>query len=208
MSPSRRRSTLLAAALLAAGGAVVSAAPVAVAAGKGAQQPRAGAAATAAAPAAAPSPTAMPFRKRPLPDLELVTLEGQRVRTRELRGKVVLLDFWGTWCAPCRAAVPDLRDLNERLAKKPFAMVSIANDLDRSTVERFVADEDMEWIQVWDGEQAIIRKLDVRSYPTYVLVDHEGNVVFAAAGWGPNVEREIETRVGKAVAAAAAAAGS
>ena len=104
--------------------------------------------------------------------------------------------------------MPELKDLHERMAKTPFELVSIANDLDRSTVERFVADEEMEWVQVWDGDQQVIRKLDVRRYPTYVLVDHEGNVVFAASGWGPNVEREIETRVARAVAAASAAGGS
>ena len=146
-------------------------------------------------------------RKKLLPDLEMVTLDGVRVTTAGLRGKVVLLDFWGTWCAPCRAAVPDLRRLNARLQGSPFALVSISNDGDRTTLERFIAANEMAWTQVWDGEQTVIRDLAVRSFPTYVLVDHLGEVVFAASGWGPNVEREIETRVGSAVEEAKRSAG-
>jgi thiol-disulfide isomerase/thioredoxin len=134
-----------------------------------------------------------------LPDLEMVTLGGERVTTRGLRGKVVLLDFWGTWCAPCRAAVPDLQRLNERMKGSPFVLVSISNDIDRTVLERFIAARGMDWVQVWDENHDVIGALDVRRYPTYVLVDHEGEVVFTASGWGPNVEREIETRVDRAV---------
>jgi hypothetical protein len=97
--------------------------------------------------------------------------------------------------------------LHERLADEPFVLVSISNDLDRTVVERFVDSEGMHWPQVWDGADGrLVGVLDIRAFPTYVLVDHEGNVVFAASGWGPNVEREIETRVAAAVSAAQAAA--
>jgi thiol-disulfide isomerase/thioredoxin len=138
-------------------------------------------------------------RKRLVPDLELVSLSGEYVTTEELRGKVVLLDFWGTWCAPCRAAIPDLRNLSARLKKSPFVLISISNDPDAELLKRFVADNRMDWLQVWDENREINGRLAIRSYPTYVLVDHEGEIVFVTSGWGPVIEREIERRVGGAV---------
>jgi thiol-disulfide isomerase/thioredoxin len=198
-----RLPLLLAAATFVAA-AAVSAAPAPQAPGT---SPQGGARqAPAGAPAPARGVVPQPRSKRPLPDLDMLTLEGVRVRTRDLRGKVVLLDFWGTWCAPCRAAVPQLRALHARLAGSPFALVSISNDPEREIVERFVTAHGMEWDQVWDERQEVIGGLAVRRYPTYLLVDHEGNVVYTAIGFGPHVEREIEARVAAAVAAAEAAA--
>lgn len=141
-------------------------------------------------------------RKRLLPDLELVTLGGEYLTTEDLLGKVVLLDFWGTWCAPCRASVPSLRNLAARYAEAPFALVSIANDPDGETLRKFIAENRMTWPQVWDREQQIVRKLNIKGYPTYLLVDHEGEIVFSASGWGETVEREVETRLRRAVATA------
>lgn len=145
-------------------------------------------------------------RKRLIPDLELVSLSGDYVTTDDLRGKVVLFDFWGTWCAPCRAAIPDLRNLNARLRKSPFALVSISNDADSEMLKRFIAEQQMDWLQVWDEHQEINRKLAIKGYPTYLLVDHEGEIVYAASGWGPMMEREIEDRVRRAVSKAKRAA--
>ncbi len=145
-------------------------------------------------------------RKRLLPDLDLVTLAGDYLTTDDLRGRVVLIDIWGTWCAPCRAAVPELRRLHARMKKAPFALISISNDSDEPTLRQFIAQNGMEWPQVWDKDHQILRKLDIHRFPTYLLVDHEGEVVYSASGWGPSVEREIEARIARAVRVAKKAA--
>lgn len=84
-------------------------------------------------------------RKRLIPDFELVTLEGTFLTAEDLRGKVVLLDFWGTWCAPCVAAVPTLRNWSRRMEKKPFVLVSIATDPDETVLRDFIAKNQMRW---------------------------------------------------------------
>ena len=145
-------------------------------------------------------------RKRLIPDLELVTLAGDYLTTADLRGRVVLIDVWGTWCAPCRAAVPDLKRLTGRLEKAPFLMVSISNDADEPALKQFIADHGMAWPQVWDKDHEIQRRLGVSRFPTYLLIDHEGEIVYSASGWGPAVEREIEHRIAQAVRAARKAA--
>lgn len=147
-------------------------------------------------------------RKRLIPDLELVTLAGDYLTTDELRGSVVLIDVWGTWCAPCRAAVPDLKRLQARMKNAPFAMISISNDTDEPSLRQFVADHGMSWPQVWDKDHDILGKLGVSRFPTYLLVDHEGEIVYSASGWGPAVEQEIERRIARAVRTAKKAAGA
>lgn len=138
-------------------------------------------------------------RKRLIPDLELVTMAGDYLTTDDLRGRVVLIDVWGTWCAPCRAAVPELKRLAGRMKKAPFVMISISNDTDEPVLKKFIAEHAMDWPQVWDEDRELLRRLGVNRFPTYLLVDHEGEIVFTASGWGPAIDREIEHRVARAV---------
>lgn len=138
-------------------------------------------------------------RKNLLPDFAVATLAGDYMSSDDLRGKVVLLDFWATWCAPCQAAIPDLRSLNRRRAKDPFMLVSISVDQDEKTLREHVARNEMTWPQVWDKNSELFRKLNAQALPTYVLVDPEGEIVYTTRGWGPSVEREIEARVFSAV---------
>lgn len=145
-------------------------------------------------------------RKNIVPDFELKTLEGDRVAARDLRGKVVLIDFWGTWCAPCVAAIPSLRKMNERMAGDPFVLVSISNDGDEQALRAFVTRYEMDWPQVWDGNRAFTNQSQVDSFPTYVLVGHDGEILYTASGWSSRIERDIGKKVTSAIQAAKSAA--
>ncbi len=134
-------------------------------------------------------------RKRLVPDLELVTLAGDYLTAEDLRGKVVLLDFWATWCAPCVAAVPDLKELARRRAKDPFVLLSISADHDEATLRAFLEKHGITWPQVWDKNHEVTHKCNVDRYPTYLLVDHTGEIVYSASGWGPGIERELESKI-------------
>ncbi len=145
-------------------------------------------------------------RKPFLPDFELATLAGEAVRDETYAGKVLLLDFWATWCGPRVTALPSLRSLAQKLAGEPFTLLSVSTDRQRKLVERFVAKHDMDWPQVWDGDGAFSHRLGINSFPTYVLVDHTGAIVYRRSGWAPQIERELTHQVEAAVAAAKAAA--
>jgi tetratricopeptide (TPR) repeat protein len=141
-------------------------------------------------------------RKRLMPDFELVTLEGTFITSEDLRGKVVLLDFWGTWCAPCVAAVPTLRNWSLRMEKSPFVLLSISTDSDEPVLREFVTKNKMLWPQVWDKRHEFARKCQVESYPTYLLVSHEGEILYRTRGWGPQIEQELNRKIFFAVQAA------
>lgn len=138
-------------------------------------------------------------RKNLAPEVEAVTLGGERISTADLHGKVVLIDFWGTWCAPCRESVPSLRLLHQKMDGDPFVLISVSNDKDEEALQKFIAKNEMTWHQIWDHEARILRDFGVRSFPTYFLIDHEGGIVLRDSGWSPRFEREILRRVSRAV---------
>lgn len=113
------------------------------------------------------------------PDFSITTADGEYVALEDLRGKVVLLDFWGTWCGPCVASVPALRDLQKRFSKEPqFKMISVSvNDVEAKWRE-FVEKNQMVWTQYFDRDRHVSHAFDVHAYPTYILLDAEGIVRF------------------------------
>ena len=129
----------------------------------------------------------------------MYSLAGDYYTSEDLVGKVVLLDFWATWCPPCVAAVPSLRSMSRRMADEPFVLLSISVDRDEASLKDFIAKNRMEWPQVWDQRSEIARKCKVQSYPTYLLVSHEGEVLYAASGWGEGIERELSKKLASAI---------
>lgn len=141
-------------------------------------------------------------RKRLIPDFELATLTGDYLTAEELKGKVLLLDFWGTWCGPCRQAVPGLRLLSKRTKDDPFVLLSISTDGDETTLRDFIAKNQMTWPQVWDKEHQFTSKCGIERFPTYVLVSPEGEIVHVVSGWSDAIERDLAARVYSALRAA------
>lgn len=131
---------------------------------------------------------------------ELETLDGEAISSDGLRGQVVLLDFWATWCKPCIDAVPTLREISERHEDDPFALVSISADASAETLERFLETAEMSWPQVHDpGGQRSMGVFGVRTFPTYIVLGPDGRVEYFMRGGGPHIERELEREVRRAV---------
>lgn len=135
-------------------------------------------------------------------DFAVKTLDGKLLSSRSLLGKVVLLDFWGTWCPPCVSAVPSLRDLSRDMKGEPFVLVSIAVEEDDGPVRQFVKKNRMDWPQVWDGNASFARQSGISRFPTYVLVSHDGKVLNTVVGTSRGVERRLRAQVETAIEAA------
>ncbi len=116
-----------------------------------------------------------------VPDLVGSRLDGMEGRLSDYLGRVVLLDFWATWCAPCVAALPQKRQLVGDLPADRFVLLSISVDANLETVTGFVEEEPMPWENWHVGMRSdITRTLDVGSYPTYILVDEHGEILARA----------------------------
>ena len=137
------------------------------------------------------------------PPFSVVTLGREFIDLNALKGKVILLDFWGTWCPPCVAAVPTLRGLQKRHAKDPFVLLSVSSDSDEAVVRAFTAKNQMEWPQYWDRDRKVQQAFDVRAFPTYVVIDDEGVVRFRTTGGGLSAPAGLDAAIKKQVKAAA-----
>jgi thiol-disulfide isomerase/thioredoxin len=112
---------------------------------------------------------------KPAPDMKGVDLEGKPVRLSDLKGRVVVLDVWATWCGPCKAMIPHQRELVKRLKDKPFTLVSISVDEKRETLVDFLKTESMPWIHWYNGlSGGVVSDLNARVFPTIYVVDSRG----------------------------------
>jgi thiol-disulfide isomerase/thioredoxin len=112
---------------------------------------------------------------KPAPDLTSSDLDGKPVRLVDLKGRVVVLDVWATWCGPCREMIPHQRELVERLKNKSFTLVSISVDEKRETVVEFLNKEPMPWVHWFNGPDGrIVADLNVGFYPTIYVLDEKG----------------------------------
>ncbi|HEY7111459.1 MAG TPA: redoxin domain-containing protein [Thermoanaerobaculia bacterium] len=138
------------------------------------------------------------------PDFDVPTLAGGKLSLKDLSGKVVLVDFWATWCGPCRMALPELQSLRKEMAGQPFEIFSVSADRELSTLREFVAKNGMTWPQTWDARGELAHAFSIPAYPSYYLLDPEGAVVYSAHGWSPRSGEEIAAEARKAVKAAKA----
>jgi peroxiredoxin len=133
-----------------------------------------------ARPALPPPPAA---REHAAPDFELARAQGGRAGLAEQRGRVVLLNFWATWCAPCRAELPALQALQRSLAADGLAVVAVSVDAGPSeAVARFAAGRGLDFPVLLDPGEDVARRYGVGAYPTSVVIDRQGRIVHRAPG--------------------------
>jgi thiol-disulfide isomerase/thioredoxin len=115
-------------------------------------------------------------RARMAPAFTVTTMDGQKVSLDELTGKVVLIDFWATWCGPCREALPHMREIAEKFAGQPLVVLSVSLDVDESKWKDFVAKNQMAWLQYRDGgfDGSLARKFSVNAIPHTFTIDADG----------------------------------
>lgn len=137
-------------------------------------------------------------RENYAPEFSIVTSDGKYITAEDLRGKVVLLDFWATWCAPCVASLPSLRTLHRRYEKEPsFVMIAISSDREVDEWRAFIAKNQMVWPQYRDRDSKVQRAFEVRAFPTYIVIDHEGIVRFRSSGFGSRGMATMEDAIRK-----------
>ncbi len=127
-----------------------------------------------------------------LADFEFTDLEGRQRRFSELRGKVVLLDFWSTWCAPCVMEMPVLRKIQQDLGGRGFVILGMDVDDDLETHKESVAELDLPWMHATSAsvQDIILKRFGVTSFPTHILVDREGRIVSVGDPGQPPLKKE------------------
>ncbi|MEK6742667.1 MAG: TlpA disulfide reductase family protein [Nitrospirota bacterium] len=128
------------------------------------------------------------------PDFTLQDISGKQVRLADLKGGVVMLEFWATWCPPCRAEVPAIERLHTQYSGKGLTILAIALDEGGwDGVKDFVADRKISYT-VLRGTEDVSSKYKIRLIPSTFLIDKEGNIKKQYMGGGSNevVEQDIK----------------
>lgn len=144
------------------------------------------------------------------PDFAVPDLAGQAVRLSGLRGQVVLVNLWATWCPPCREEMPSMQKLYQRLKGRGFVLLAVSQDENgKAAVEPFVRDLGLTFPVLIDPEHQVGDRYQVWGYPESFLIDREGRIAERIIGprdWvSPDqvaaVERLLETPTGQAARA-------
>jgi len=131
------------------------------------------------------------------PPFDVRTLDGATYSLSSLKGKPVLLDFWATWCGPCRQAMPYLDAVNRDYASQGLVVLGVDAGEDRQTVERFLMTTPASYQTVLGVESDIVSSFKVTAYPTYVLIDPAGKIVAQEVGFpGDSRLRAMLTKAG------------
>lgn len=157
------------------------------------------AASLAAALGAAPAARAGAPSHAAAPAFTLPTASGS-VSLDSLRGKVVLVDFWASWCVPCKTSFPWMSAMHERYGSKGLAIVAINVDKSRKSAEQFLDKHPAPFVVAYDPSGKTAKAYHVWGMPTSYLIGPDRSILFSRSGFDPKHAKEVEAMIAEAVA--------
>ena len=118
----------------------------------------------------------------PTPALVLQDLEGRTHRLADYRGRVVVINFWATWCAPCRDEMPSIQSLKNRMAGRPFTVLAVNLDEPESRIRKFLSEVKLDFSVLLDPEKKSARAWGARILPSSFVVGPDGRIRYTLVG--------------------------
>jgi peroxiredoxin len=131
----------------------------------------------------------------PAPDFTLRSRDGGTVSLADFEGDVVLINFWATWCGPCREEMPHLEALYQRYGGLGFTLLGINVEEDSALSEGFLAETPVSFPILFDPANGVSELYDVVAMPSTVIVDRTGNMRFIHHGYKTGYENEYQTQI-------------
>lgn len=116
-----------------------------------------------------------------LPPLSTYNLEGALPNTKN---QVVLLDFWASWCGPCKQSFPEIERLFQEYKGRGLTVIAVSVDEDRAAMQKFLKNHGVSFPVAWDRTQALVAKAEPAAMPTSLLIDRAGRIRFVHNGFG------------------------
>lgn len=129
-----------------------------------------------------------------VPDFTFTTDRGP-LKLQDLRGKIVYLDYWASWCGPCRQTFPFMNELQARYRDKDFVVIAVSIDHDPAAARRFLAQYPANFIIAYDPEGETAKTLRVKGMPTSFLIDQRGEIVATHVGFNEAAKGKIEREI-------------
>lgn len=133
------------------------------------------------------------------PDFTLKSKDGGNIRLQDLRGEVVLLNFWASWCGPCRQEMPLMDEIYKEYKDLGFTILAVNVDEDSADADRFLASVPVSFPILYDQKSKVSELYKVDAMPTTVLIDRDGNKRFLHRGFKEGYEDEYAKQVKKLV---------
>jgi peroxiredoxin len=125
------------------------------------------------------------------PEFSFKDIDGKQHRLSDFRGKTVLLDFWGVWCAPCIVEAPNLAAVYKRLKGKGFEVIGLDTRDTPEVLRKFITEKQMNWTHL-QADDALLQLYRVDRYPTYFLLDKEGKIISNTTRAGKEMYKKVE----------------
>lgn len=123
------------------------------------------------------------------PDFSLSDINGNHFNLSSCKGKIVFLDFWATWCPPCRKAIPAIKELHKTLDSNDVIIMGINIEEEQSTIEQFIKDNDIKY-SVLLGDDKVCEKYKVTAFPSFFIIDTNGEIIKYYRGYYDGLEKE------------------
>ena len=129
------------------------------------------------------------------PDFTLRSLNGPNLRLAEQRGRVVLVNFWATWCGPCKQEMPHLNRLYDKYRSAGFVLLGVNVDEDATVAAGAASKLGMHFPVLFDSQKSVSRLYDLQSMPSTVLIDRDGRVRYLHRGYHEGLEEAYERQI-------------
>jgi len=129
---------------------------------------------------------------QPAPDFTLRTVDGKQVSLSQFKGKPVIINFWATWCPPCRLEMPALEEISRQAADKGFVLLAVDKEEDATTVKNFLTQNHYDYLSVLDLDGSVSTMYQVSGIPTSIFVDANGIVRDMHTGTMPDAQQFLD----------------
>lgn len=138
---------------------------------------------------------AMPAVGKPAPDFTLRSSNGKNLKLGEYRGQVVMLNFWATWCGPCRQELPLLNRLHEQYRRSGFALLGVNVDDNPKAAEDMARQLGVSFPLLFDTDKGVSKRYDIDGMPSTLLLDRDGKVRYVHRGYRAGYEKQYEAEI-------------
>ena len=129
------------------------------------------------------------------PDFTLKSAKGNNMKLSEYRGEVVMINFWASWCAPCREEMPILNDMYLKYRDMGFTLLGVNVEEDPAGAKKMMQDLKVAFPVLYDTTNEVTKLYDVEAMPSTILVDRDGNMRYLHRGYLPGYEEDYERQV-------------
>jgi len=128
-------------------------------------------------------------------DFTLKSRSGKNIKLSELRGQVVMINFWASWCGPCRQEMPLLEALYKKYHGLGFTLLGVNVEQDSSKANAYLRDVSVSFPILYDTKNSVSKTYNISAMPSTVMVDRDGNMRYLHHGYKPGYEKEYEKQI-------------